>query len=67
MDDLGTWLKKQRAKKGWSQDEFARRAGLRVGTYVKYEYNLRKPGWDNAEKMAKALGVEHFGPGRDDR
>jgi transcriptional regulator with XRE-family HTH domain len=67
MNDLGAWLKEQRLAQGLSQDEFARRAGLRVSTYVKYELNLRKPGWDNAQKIADVLELEHLGPKRPPR
>ena len=50
-----------RLKKGWSQEELGRRAGLHR-TYIGHiERGEKNIGLKNLEKIAKALGVEARG------
>jgi transcriptional regulator with XRE-family HTH domain len=55
---IGERLKALRQKKGWSQRELARRAGVRHATLVELETGVRtETRTDIARRLAKALGV----------
>ncbi len=47
-----------RAKKGWSQEQLARRAKVSTGTINTAEQGKHIPTVMNQERIAKALGVE---------
>jgi transcriptional regulator with XRE-family HTH domain len=46
-----------RRARGWSQVRLAQEAGLSASTIEKYEQGRRTPSAENAERMAKALGL----------
>lgn len=55
---IGERLKALRQKKGWSQRELARRAGVRHATLAELETGVRtETRTDIARRLAKALGV----------
>lgn len=56
---LGDNIKELRKKKGLSQDNLARAAGIPYTTLVKIESNVvKKPSVQNVAKIAKALEVK---------
>jgi len=58
MATIGENIKRIRAKQGISQDDLARKAGLKYYTLVKIEGDfVTKPGVQMIAKIAKALGV----------
>ena len=58
MATIGENIKKLRAKQGLSQDDLARKAGLKYSTLAKIEGDfVTKPGVQIMAKIAKALGV----------
>ena len=58
MSPLALRIRHARGKKGWSQAELARRAGIRQATVSKYERaTLTSVDLRVLEKLAKALGV----------
>ena len=58
MATIGENIKRIRAKQGISQDDLARKAGLKYSTLAKIEGDLvTKPGVQMIAKIAKALGV----------
>jgi len=57
-DVLATNLRRQRASRGWSQEQLAHEAGVHrtfVGAVERSERNISL---DNIERLARALGVE---------
>ena len=56
--NIGENIKKQRAKLGLSQEDFARKSGVKYTTLTKIESNvIKKPSVIIMSKLAKALGV----------
>jgi transcriptional regulator with XRE-family HTH domain len=53
----GEILKEARLKKGWTQDELAKKAGLGKNTYPKIERDISVPQPDTAISLIKALGL----------
>ena len=55
---LGNWLRGQREKRGWSQSELARRAGISATAINLLESNRRRqPQADTAHKLAQVFGI----------
>lgn len=48
-------LKQLREEKGWSKAEAARRIGVPTSTYSNWEYGIRQPTQDNANRAAKVF------------
>ena len=58
MATIGENIKRIRAKQGISQDDLARKAGLKYSTLAKIEGDfVTKPGVQMIAKVAKALAV----------
>lgn len=58
MATIGENIKKLRTKQGISQDDLARKAGLKYSTLAKIEGDfVTKPGVQMIAKIAKVLGV----------
>ena len=56
--NIGENIKKQRAKLGLSQEDFAKKSGVKYTTLTKIESNvIKKPSVMIMSKIAKALGV----------
>lgn len=56
-DEFGDRLLAAREKRGLSQTELARLAGLQPGAIGHFERNRRKPSFANVRALAKALNV----------
>jgi len=54
---LTTRLKALRDKRGWSQEQLAKRAGISRGYLARLETGRHDPTLTMIEKLAKALGV----------
>lgn len=54
----GDILKEARLKKGWTQEEVAKNAGLGKNTYPKLERNESVPSAELAIKLMRALGTD---------
>ncbi len=50
-------IRAERDRRGWSQRELARRAGVPQYTVSRYEAGVRKLDLDVLEKLARAFGV----------
>lgn len=58
MATIGENIKRLRTKQGLSQDDLARKAGLKYSTLAKIEGDfVTKPGVQMVAKIAKVLGV----------
>jgi transcriptional regulator with XRE-family HTH domain len=58
MATIGENIKRLRTKLGLSQDDLARKAGLKYSTLAKIEGDfVKKPGVQMVAKIAKVLGV----------
>lgn len=58
MATIGENIKRIRTKQGLSQDDLARKAGLKYSTLAKIEGDfVTKPGVQMIAKIAKTLGV----------
>jgi len=58
MATIGENIKRLRTKQGLSQDDLARKAGLKYSTLAKIEGDfVKKPGVQMVAKIAKVLGV----------
>jgi len=56
--NIGENIKKQRAKLGLSQEDFAKKSGVKYTTLTKIESNvIKKPSVIIMSKLAKAFGV----------
>ena len=56
--NIGENIKKYRNKQGLSQEDFAKKSGVKYTTLTKIESNvIKKPSVLIMEKLAKALGV----------
>lgn len=56
--NIGENIKKQRAKMGLSQEDFAKKSGVKYTTLTKIESNvIKKPSVMIMSKLAKAFGV----------
>ena len=56
--NIGENIKKQRARLGLSQEDFAKRSGVKYTTLTKIESNvIKKPSVMIMSKLAKAFGV----------
>lgn len=59
-DKLGTYIKEERMKRGWTQVELAERAGVPKQTVNRLETGTTKlPGALIRRQLAEALGVRH--------
>ncbi len=54
----GEIFKEARLKKGWTQDEVTKRAGLGKNTYPKIERGVNKPDRDSIGKLMKVLDID---------
>jgi transcriptional regulator with XRE-family HTH domain len=54
----GEIFKEARLKKGWTQEEVTKRAGLGKNTYPKIERGVNKPDSNSALKLAEVLGIK---------
>lgn len=52
-----TFLKSERAKLGFTQDQFAELLGISLNTLKSYEYGRHKPSIDVASNICQKLGV----------
>ncbi len=58
MATIGENIKKLRIKQGLTQDDLAKKTGLKYSTFAKIEGGfVKKPGVQMAAKIAQALGV----------
>ena len=67
---MATNIKAIRKLRGMTQEELAKASGIHSVTICKYEIGKVVPSLDNAEKLARALGVtvnDLIAEGRDDR
>ncbi len=56
--NIGENIKKQRARTGLSQEDFAKKSGVKYTTLTKIESNvIKKPSVMIMSKLAKAFGV----------
>ena len=56
--NIGGNIKKYRSKQGLSQEDFAKKSGVKYTTLTKIESNvIKKPSVIIMSKLAKALGV----------
>lgn len=56
--NIGENIKKRRTKQGLSQEDFAKKSGVKYTTLTKIESNvIKKPSVFVMAKIAKALGV----------
>lgn len=55
--DFGDWLQKQLIDRGWNQSELSRRSGITTGQISRLINGSRKPGIDNLQAIANALGL----------
>ena len=56
--NIGENIKKQRARLGLSQEDFAKKSGVKYTTLTKIESNvIKKPSVMIMSKLAKAFGV----------
>lgn len=54
----GEILKEARLKKGWTQDELAKKAGLGKNTYPKIERDISKPSSESIKALVKVLDID---------
>ena len=54
---METVMQRLRNRRGMTQADMARKAGVSESAYQLYEYNKRTPKADVAAKLAKALGT----------
>ena len=57
MIEIATKIKRLRKKKGMTQSQLAKKAGLHLTTIGTIEAGMRIPGLLTRKKLAKALGV----------
>ncbi|MBI5882195.1 MAG: helix-turn-helix domain-containing protein [Elusimicrobia bacterium] len=58
---LSKRIREERDLRGWTQEEFAERAGVHLSFIGQIERGIRKPSLATVQRMAEALGVD---PGR---
>lgn len=58
MGIVGRWIRDQRTKNGWSQDDLAFRAHVAVRLIGRYERGEGEPNNKNLGKIMRALGYE---------
>lgn len=56
--ELGSVIREMRARRGISQRELARRAGIEYGNMCRYESGAVMPGLEALAKIATGLGTE---------
>jgi transcriptional regulator with XRE-family HTH domain len=54
----GEIFKEARLKKGWTQVEVGKKAGLGKNTYPKIEHGVSKPDPTSIDALVKALGID---------
>lgn len=54
----GEILKEARQKKGWTQEELAKKAGLGKNTYPKIERDISKPSPESIKKLIRVLEID---------
>jgi transcriptional regulator with XRE-family HTH domain len=54
----GEILKEARLKKGWTQVDVAKKAGLGDNTYPKIERDISKPSPESIKKLVKVLDID---------
>jgi transcriptional regulator with XRE-family HTH domain len=54
---LGLTLRRARVKRGETQEEVARRAGLTIAAYARIERGMADPKWTTVKSIAEALDV----------
>ncbi len=54
----GQILKQARLKKGWTQVELAKKAGMGANTYPKIERDVSKPAPESIKKLMKVLDID---------
>lgn len=55
---FGPWLKAEREKRGWSQDQLADCVGMTKATISRFETGQRKPLRDRVERIASSLEAD---------
>lgn len=58
IQDIAENIRKAREKKGWTQQEVAKKAGVDSNSYAKIERGESKPYGVTLVKIIKALGVK---------
>ncbi len=56
-ETFGQRLKKIREERGLNQSELGKRAGMQPSAIAHFEADRRKPSFDNARALAKALDI----------
>lgn len=54
---IGSRIRAERVRQGYSQKEFAEKVGIAYSTYSNYENNNREPKYETLKKIAYALNV----------
>ena len=54
---LGLTIRRARVKRGETQEEVARRAGLTIAAYARIERGMADPKWTTVKSIAEALDV----------
>ena len=57
MVDVGHKIQSCRKKKGWTQDDLAKKMGISRATVAQYEADKRKPKYETLVRFADALGT----------
>jgi transcriptional regulator with XRE-family HTH domain len=55
---FGPWLKEERTKRGWSQDQLGLRADLTKATISRFETGLRDPQRESVKRIGAALAPD---------
>ena len=58
MDEVGSWVKRERTMRGWSQRDLAKRAKVTAETISTVETGQHDPRPSTLRKLADAFGVE---------
>lgn len=58
MQPFSWWFRHQLTVRGWSQSDFARRAGIAPGQVSNWATGVRNPGLPSAQLIADTLGVD---------
>lgn len=51
-------IKKLRLEKGFTQNYMAKKIGVSIAAYLKWEYGIGKPNEDNLKKLKEVLGIK---------
>lgn len=56
--EVGEWIKAERTKRGWSQDELAHRAHIGARLVGRYERGEGEPSIETLTKIADAFAIK---------